>query len=234
LYVLDIGNRNYSSWSLRAWVLMRELALQFEERIHPFNPEGSSFETFREFSPSGRVPCLQDGQTRVWDSLAIAEYLAERHAGVWPGDDAARTWARCVSAEMHSGFATLRAHCPMCVGVTVRLHDVPGALARDLERIDEIWREGLDRFGGPWLAGKRFGAVDAMFAPVAFRLRGFSLALSHEAMAWADRVLDLDSIKAWESAALEEPWREPEEEDIIRAHAETLEDRRVPAAFTPE
>ncbi|HQY70835.1 MAG TPA: glutathione S-transferase N-terminal domain-containing protein, partial [Pseudomonadales bacterium] len=107
MYELYIANKNYSSWSLRPWVLMRELRIAFDERLVPFAP-GSNFERFRAFSPTGKVPCLHDGATVVWDSLAIAEYLAERHAGVWPSDARARAWARSAAAEMHSGFGALR------------------------------------------------------------------------------------------------------------------------------
>ena len=120
MYTLYIGNKNYSSWSLRPWVLMRALSIPFEERLVPFE-EGSNWNRFRAFSPNGRVPCLHDGTKVIWDSLAITEYLAERHAGVWPGDVDVRAWARSVAGEMHSGFAELRNRCTMNCGLRIRL-----------------------------------------------------------------------------------------------------------------
>ena len=123
MYTLHIANKNYSSWSLRPWLLMRMLAIPFEERLTPF-PTGSSWSLFRPFSPNGRVPCLIDDGWAVWDSLAIAEYLAERHAGVWPSDARARAWARSAAAEMHSSFTALRNACPMSCGVRVQPHPI--------------------------------------------------------------------------------------------------------------
>jgi glutathione S-transferase len=177
MYELFITNKNYSSWSLRAWVLMRQLELPFREQLVPV-VEGSNWDAFRTFSPSGRVPCLRDGDTIVWDTMGITEYLAERHAGVWPADPKARTWARCAAAEMHAGFGTLRERCTMNVGLRIRLRDVPPLLARDIARISELWNEGLARFGGPFLAGEDFTAVDAFFAPVAFRIQTYGLSLA--------------------------------------------------------
>ena len=110
MYKLFIANKNYSSWSLRPWALLRGLGIPFQEELHLFDGT-SNYRCYRAFSPTGKVPCLHDGDTAVWDSLAIAEYLAERHPGVWPKDPVARTWARCVAAEMHSGFAALRQRC---------------------------------------------------------------------------------------------------------------------------
>lgn len=234
MYVLNIANKNYSSWSLRPWVLMRELSIPFEERLHPFSPDGSSFERFRDFSPSGMVPCLEDGPVRVWDSLSIAEYLAETHEGVWPKDRAARAWARSAAAEMHSGFSTLRSVCSMSVGVRVKLREIAPALQKDIDRIDEIWREGLERFGGPFLCGESFAAVDAMYAPIAFRMRTYGLDLSAPSMGWANHVLSLNSMTDWEKAALDEPYREPGHDAEIASAGELLEDRRVPAAFVTE
>jgi glutathione S-transferase len=208
---LYIANKNYSSWSLRAWVLMRSLGVPFEEKLVPFGlpgPEGA----FSNFSPSGRVPCLIDGDTTVWDSLAITEYLAEQFPGVWPADAAARAWARCAAAEMHSGFAALRERCSMSCGIRVRLHDHPPELARDLARLDELWRNGLDRFGGPFLAGAAFTAADAFFCPVAFRVQTYGLSLSHVAGQYVDRLLALPAMREWYAAALAEPWRDHDHE----------------------
>jgi glutathione S-transferase len=226
MYQLFITNKNYSSWSLRPWLLMRELQLPFTERLMPLH-EGSSWEAFRSCSPSGRVPCLHDGGTMVWDSLAIVEYLAERHDGVWPSDPAARAWARCASAEMHAGFSALRTHCSMSCGVRVRLHEQPPALARDIERIEELWTEGLTRFGGPFLAGDAFSAVDAFFAPVAFRVQTYGLALKEPARAYVSRLLGLAGMQQWYADALAETWRDRPHEDEVLAAGTMLEDLRA-------
>jgi glutathione S-transferase len=228
VYQLYIGNKNYSSWSLRPWVLMRERAIPFEEHVVPFDP-GSSWTKFRAFSPSGRVPCLVDGDTAVWDSLGITEYLAERHPGVWPLDGAARAWARCAAAEMHSGFATLRTRCSMNVGLEVRLREIEPALRRDVERIDELWSEGLSRFGGRFLGGATFTAVDAFFAPVAFRVAGYGLPLGEAAAAYASRLLALPSMQDWKRAALLEPWREADHEADAAASGTIVADHRSSA-----
>ncbi|MEO5692546.1 MAG: glutathione S-transferase N-terminal domain-containing protein, partial [Usitatibacter sp.] len=152
MYTLHIGNKNYSSWSLRPWVLMRALGINFEEELHFF---GSGFKVKESGqSPSGRVPALHDGERIVWDSLAIAEYLAERHPGVWPADDGARAYARCAAAEMHSGFANVRNDCSMSCGVRMELHAQSDALKAELARLAELWGEGIQQFGGPFIAGK--------------------------------------------------------------------------------
>jgi len=227
MYKLFIANKNYSSWSLRPWLLMTELGLPFKAHLHVFG-EGANWAAFRAFSPTGKVPCLQADDQVVWDSLAIAEWLAERHLGVWPADEGARAWARCAAAEMHSGFGTLRDMCSMNCGLRVRLHEVPAALQADLDRLDELWREGLARFGGPFLAGAAFSAVDAFFAPVAFRIQTYGLSLSPLALAYAHRLLDLPGMQQWYDEALREPWREPGHEAASLHHGERLADERVP------
>src|SRR3954468_19059106 len=169
---LVIGNKNYSSWSLRPWIALKTLGFEFEERRIPLYGAGSKA-AILEHSPAGKVPILIDGAITVWDSLAIIEYLAERfpEAGLWPADAAVRAHARSVSAEMHSGFQALRNECPMNLHRPVR----PVALSADakanIARVEEIWRECRARYGagGPFLFG-RFGGVDAMFAPVVTRL----------------------------------------------------------------
>ncbi len=234
MYELVIANKNYSSWSLRPWILLTELEIPFVERLIPFpdseTTRSTNSPTFRELSPSGLVPCLIDGERKVWESLAIAEYLAERHAGVWPTDGDARPWARCAASEMHAGFQALRSVCSMNVGIRVKLHNVSSALAKNIARFDQLWCEGLDRFGGPFLAGPDFGAVDAFYAPVAFRVRGYGLELSETSRAYADRLLALPSMVAWEHAALAEAWRDEAHEEESRAVGEWLEDRRVGAS----
>jgi glutathione S-transferase len=216
MYDLYIANKNYSSWSLRPWVLMREAAVPFTEHLLRFG-DTMAWDRFKRVSPSGKVPCLVDGATTVWDSLAIVEYLAERHAAVWPRDGAARAFARSAAAEMHSGFAELRNLCSMSSGVRIRLRETPEPLLRDIARLEALWGDGLSRFGGPFLAGKDLTAVDAFFAPVAFRVQTYGLALGADAAAYVARLLGLDSIRAWYADALRETFRdEPHEEEISR------------------
>lgn len=226
MYALYIANKNYSSWSLRPWLLMQRLGIAFQERMVPF-AQGSNWAQFRRFSPTGRVPCLRDGEAFIWDSLAITEYLAERHSGVWPIASAPRAWARCATAEMHSGFQQLRERCPMNCGVRVSLNELEPALKNDIARIDELWIDGLNRFGGPYLAGEVFTAVDAFFAPVAYRVQSYGLVLSPDAMAYAQRLLDLAEMRLWYGAAIVEPWREPGHEEEMLRNGKVLQDFRL-------
>lgn len=228
MYLLHIGNKSYSSWSLRPWVLMRSLDIPFEERLTPF-PTGSSWSLYRPFSPSGRVPCLIDDGWAVWDTLAIAEYLAERHHGVWPVEAKARAWARSAAAEMHSGFTALRGSCPMACGVRVKPFPMSDTLKQDLFRLGDLWNDGLARFGGPFLAGAHFTAVDAFFAPVAFRAQSYGLAFEAAAATYPARLLDLPAMREWYAAALAETWREPDHEAEVRAAGTIVEDLRASA-----
>jgi glutathione S-transferase len=228
---LFIANKNYSSWSLRPWLLLRQLAVPFAETLVPFPGPGDSA-TFRAFSPSGRVPCLRDGALVIWDSLAITEYVAEQHPAAWPTDRAARAWARSAAAEMHSGFGALRTACSMTCGLRVRLREPSPALGRDVARVDELWQDGLDRFGGPFLAGDRFTAVDAFFAPVAFRWQTYGFPLGDRATAYAQRLLALPAMADWYAAALLEPWRDAMHEDEVRAAGEIVADHRAAPAAT--
>ncbi|MEO6801406.1 MAG: glutathione S-transferase family protein [Rhodanobacter sp.] len=230
MYQLYIANKNYSSWSLRPWLLLSELGIAFDERLVTFaQGNGASWQAFRAFSPNGKVPCLHDGDSVVWDSLAIAEYLAERHPDVWPSDSGARTWARCASAEMHSGFTALRNHCGMNCGLRIRLPvDLPTALRTDMARIDELWSEGLARFGGPFLAGSRFGAVDAFYAPVAFRIQTYGLPLGAAAAGYAQRLLELPGMRRWYESALQEAWRDEAHEQEAQQFGTVWKDLRAP------
>ncbi len=216
---LYIGNKNYSSWSLRPWLLLTELDIPFDEKLHPFTDGGygSSWERFRSFSPTGLVPCLTDGDITIWESMAIVEYVAELDERVWPHNAAARAWARSAAAEMHAGFSTLRNVCPMSVGVRVRLHDVTRPLTRDLDRIEELWAQGLGTSGGPFLTGAAFTAVDAFYAPVVFRLQTYGLARPGVMSDYVAHMLDLDGMTAWAEAALAETWRETERGRNCRA-----------------
>ncbi len=229
MYTLYIGNKNYSSWSLRPWILLTELGLPFKETLIPFD-DGDSWAKFRAFSPTGLVPCLHDGERVVWESLAITEYLAEAHPAVWPGDADARAWARSATAEMHAGFNALRNECPMTVGMRIELPEISAALGRDLERIQELWQQGLDRFGGPYLAGSKFTAVDAFFAPVAFRVQTFNLPLREAAANYVGHLLALPGMQSWTDAALAETFREPSHEDELAALGTVTADFRAAPA----
>ena len=223
-YTLITANRNYSSWSLRPWVLMKALGIAFEDRIEPFTrPE--NYDEFRAFSPTGQVPVLLDGERRVWDSLGIALYLADRHDGVWPQDEAARAFAQAIVAEMHGGFGALRNDCTMNVGVRVTPKPMSPALARNVARLREIFEEGLDHFGGPWLGGARFSAADAFYAPVAFRIRTYGLEVGG-GQAWVERVLAHPAMREWEAQALAETWREESHEAELAAAGTITADYR--------
>jgi len=229
-YTLITANRNYSSWSLRPWVLMTALDIPFADQIIYF--EEDNYARFRECAPNGQVPCLkdhrEDGQTdTIWDSLAIAEYLAERHPGCWPEDASARTWARCAAAEMHGGFAPLRNICPMNVGIRATLHEIEPGLQRNIDRIAELFAQGLDNFGGPWLAGDRFTIVDAFYAPVAYRVRNFDLDIGAAGRAWVDHIIAHPAMQDWERQALAEPDREIGHEAEITAAATVTADFRA-------
>jgi glutathione S-transferase len=228
MYELYIGNKNYSSWSLRPWVLMRELKIAFNEHLLRFG-DAPAWDEFKGISPSGKVPCLIDGKTVVWESLAIAEYLAERHPAVWPQDSVARAWARSAASEMPSGFTELRTRCSMNCGVRVRLRETPPALERDIARIDALFSEGLARFGGPFLAGSAFTAADAFFAPVAFRIQTYGLVLGAAAAGYARRLLGLSSMKAWYADGIAEHFRDAPHEEEIRQTGAVIEDLRAPA-----
>lgn len=228
MYTLYIANKNYSSWSLRPWVLMQTLGIPFEERLVPFG-EGANRHDFHEFSPNGKVPCLHEGATVVWDSLAIVEYLAERHAGVWPANPLARAFARSAAAEMHSSFAALRECCSMSCGLRVQLHRIDPQLHGDLARLQQLWREGLKRFGGPYLAGREFTAADAFYAPVAFRIQTYQPPLTTAAQAYAQRLLALPAMQSWYAAALVESWRDEQHERDTLAIGTVTEDLRRPA-----
>ena len=227
-YTLITANRNYSSWSLRPWVLMKALDIPFVDEIVCFEEE--NYDRFRAFAPNGQVPCLKHDRgsgniLTVWDSLGIAEYLAERHPGCWPEDGEARTWARCAAAEMHGGFGPLRNICPMNVGVRATLHRIEMPLQRNIDRIGELFAEGIERFGGPWLAGERFTIVDAFYAPVAYRVRSFGLDIGTAGQAWVERILAHPAMLEWERQALAEPYRE------IGHESEMAEAATVPAEY---
>lgn len=224
-YTLITANRNYSSWSLRPWVLMRAQDIPFTDRIEPFT-KPVNYDEFRSFSPTGQVPVLLDGETTVWDSLGIALYLADRHEGIWPTDPAARAFTQCAVTEMHGGFSALRNDCPMNVGVRVKPRPMREALVKDVARVREIFEQGLSRFGGPWLAGERFTVLDAFYAPVAFRIRTYGLDVG-AGQAWVDNVIAHPAMQEWEAAALAEDWREASHEEELATTGVLIADYRT-------
>lgn len=226
-YELHIANKNYSSWSMRPWVLMKTLGIPFRETLTPFDESGGP-NAFDTFSPSGRVPVLVHNDLHIWDSLAIAEYLAESYPHAWPATAPARAWARSAAAEMHSGFAALRHECSMNCSLTIELGEPSPALQRDLSRLEALWMDGLNRFRGPWLGGSDFTTVDAFFAPVAIRLRGYGITVGAQASAYLERLLKQPYVVQWVHEAFEEPWfDETHDQDCIRGRR-VLDDRRAP------
>jgi len=226
MYDLYIANKNYSSWSLRPWVLLSALDIPFREHLHLFSTPIGENTQFKAFSPTALVPALHDEDVVVWDSLAIAEYVYEAHPTVWPSAREARAFARSAAAEMHSGFSALRNICTMSCGLRIRLHEVSPALKRNIDRIDALFTEGLSRFGGPFLAGDRFTAADAFYCPVAFRVQTYDLPLSPAAKAYVERLLALPAMQDWYAAALNETAREPEHEDEALQVGTVLADYR--------
>lgn len=226
MLTLYIANKNYSSWSLRPWILLKQLQIPFDERLVPFGsmttPEG-----FKTFSPSGQVPCLVHDELVVWDSFAIVEYIAELNPLAWPQTTHARAWARSAAAEMHSGFSNIRNICTMNCGLRVQLNEITPALEREWLRVDEIWKQGLLKFGGNFLAGTHFTAVDAFFAPLAFRAQSYSPRLSVESRAYVDQILSLPHMVDWYNAALDEVWRDEAHEREAQAAGEWIVDLRT-------
>ena len=206
---LCIGNKNYSSWSLRPWLALKEAGIPFDEIVIPLYQERSK-EAVLAVSPSGKVPALRRGDLLVWDSLAICEYLAEAfpEKQLWPAEAAARAAARSASAEMHSGFQALRSQLPMNLRVRVQRRCSPEVEA-EIERIAALWQDCRARFagaGGDFLFGG-FTIADAMFAPVATRFRTYEVRLPREAEAYCAVLLALPAMREWSEAACAEPWR---------------------------
>lgn len=210
---LVIGNKNYSSWSMRPWVLARGLGIAFDEVKLRFDfSEGSPFyQALAAHTPAGKVPVLiEDDGFAVWDTLAIAEYLAERHpqAGVWPQDPRQRARARSLCAEMHSGFGQLRSHCPMNIEADLQAKGAEliareAGLRKDLARVCELLENALAESGGPFLFGA-FGAADAFYAPVAMRIRTYGLPVTATVGAYVDRLAAAPGVRDWISDALAE------------------------------
>jgi glutathione S-transferase len=219
---LYIGNKNYSSWSMRPWVLLEQAAIPFEEvmlRFDAFTPDSRFKTELARVSPAGRVPVLVDGGITVWDTLAIAEYVAEKYPDrkLWPESVRDRARARSVCAEMHSSFAALRDHFPMNIDASMpevgaRMLREKAEVAADLARLTSIFEGLLDEYGGPMLFGG-FTIADAFFAPVAMRIRTYALPVSPRVSAWIGRLVELPGVAAWIRDALAEkqfvPFEEP-------------------------
>lgn len=211
---LVIGNKNYSTWSLRAWLILKATGLDFEEVLIDLDAPDTAAR-IAAHSGAGRVPVLIDGDLTVWDSLAIGEYLAERApaAGLWPADPAARATARAITAEMHSGFQALRGHYPMNIRRPPADRAPTPAAAADIARVREIWRTTRVRFGGggPFLFGG-FTIADAFYAPVASRFETYRIPLGDVEADYRDAILDHPAMKAWSAAGRAETWVVPSDE----------------------
>ncbi|MFK0164823.1 glutathione S-transferase family protein [Rhizobium sp. NPDC090279] len=209
---LYIGNKNYSSWSLRPWIALEGCGIPFEEVLIPFDFPGGN-PRIREVSPTGKVPMLVHGGLKVWESLAIIEYVAELfpEAGLLPKDRQARALARSYSMEMLSGFRALRNACPMNMRRPVSPLDLPEGVMEDVARIETIWREARAFSGGPFLFGV-FSGADAMFAPVVSRLEKYDIAVAADTRDYMAAMKALPAWKKWEEAALKETWIVPEDE----------------------
>jgi glutathione S-transferase len=205
---LAIGNKNYSSWSMRPWLALRVNQIPFEETVIPlYTDNPADKQRILDYSRAGKVPVLVDGDVTVWDSLAIIEYIAERHpeAKLWPDDVAARAHARSVCAEMHSGFMALRNECGMNLHRPVRAVTLSADAKANIARIQDIWRECRTRHGakGPFLFGS-FGAADAMYAPVVHRFRTYAIDVTPEARAYMETMMALPAFQEWTRDGLAE------------------------------
>ena len=206
---LVIGDRNYSSWSLRPWLMLKQAGMPFEEISIRLREAGTKAEILKH-SPSGKVPCLIDGQTVIWDSLAIGEYLAEQVPSLWPSDARMRAEARSISAEMHSGFAALRNDMPMEVSAYKPTEGRTPDAEADIARIVSIWQGCRKRFahGGPFLFGA-FSIADAMYAPVVWRFQTYAVSLPPEARAWMEMMAALPAMQGWKAGAIAETQAQP-------------------------
>ena len=221
---LVIGNKNYSSWSLRPWIAMTAAGIPFAEKLVPFETP----EFARATGPAAKVPLLIDGDILVWESLAILEYLAEKFpvAQLWPADAAARAHARAIASEMHAGFGGLRGHLPVNFARKVMKRALTPQAAADVARIEAMWAECHARYGGPFLFGKIFGAADAMYAPVVSRFLTYDVEVTARTRAYMDAVTALPAWKQWRGAAIDEPWLFAEDEvdwpQVHRADGRTM------------
>jgi len=211
---LVIGNKNYSSWSMRPWIAMKVAGIGFDEVVISLDAEDFKLK-LSKISGTGKVPTLVDGEVKVWESLAILEYLAEKFpaAKLWPADPAARAHARAIASEMHAGFLPLRRACPMNMWRPVKPRELNAEAMSNVRRIDAMWADCRIRFGagGPFLFGG-FGAADAMYAPVVARFHTYDVPVSGTSRAYMAAVMALPAWAQWTAAALKEPWVLPEDE----------------------
>ena len=215
---LIFGNRTYSSWSLRAWLVLRHFGIAFDEEMVPLSGEGWR-ENIRRKSPSGKVPVLVDGDVTIPETIAIMEYLNDKYPakGIWPSSRVERALARAAAAEMHGGFSALRNAAPMNLRASHPGKVDPDEVADDLKRLERLWGELISRSGGPYLFGQ-FTAADAMFAPVATRIRTYELAVSDLAAEYVEAIYALPAFQEWLAEALKETAIvEDDEIDIIKA-----------------
>ena len=214
---LLIGNRNYSSWSLRPWLVLKHFEIPFEDEVLQLTGPGFR-DILAQRSPTGRVPLLIDGELMVPETIAIIEYLADRYPDkpIWPEDIIDRALARAAAAEMHGGFTSIRSHAPMNLRASHPGKVSADAIVKDLHRIETLWGELLHKSGGPFLFGQ-FTAADAMFAPVATRIRTYALPVSDGASAYVEAIYSLPAFQAWLTLALKEPWVVDDDEiDVIQ------------------
>ena len=208
MFRLILGNKNYSSWSFRPWIGLRTAGIPFDEEVIPLYGEGSK-ENILARSPAGKVPILIDGDVRVWESLAILEYAAEKFpaAQLWPADPAARAHARAISTEMHAGFVALRSECGMNMWRPPARKALSDEAKANIARIQALWTDARDRFGagGPFLFG-RFTAADAMYAPVVSRFETYAIDVTAPVAAYMDAMIALPAWQEWRRAGLNEPW----------------------------
>jgi glutathione S-transferase len=211
---LIIGNKNYSSWSMRPWIAMKVAGIAFDETVISLNADDFKSRLLK-VSGTGKVPTLIDGAVRVWESLAILEYLADKFPDkkLWPRDAAARAHARAIASEMHAGFVPLRRAAPMNMWRPVMKLAIDAEVAANVSRIDAMWSDCRSRFGGggPFLFGE-FGAADAMYAPVVSRFHTYALDVGPSSAAYIKSVMALPAWKEWHAAAVKEPWVLPEDE----------------------
>jgi glutathione S-transferase len=204
---LIIGNKLYSSWSLRPWLVLKAFGIPFSETVIPLG-QADTPQRIKTHSPTGKVPLLDNGAVKVWESLAIIEYIADtfpQHA-IWPKDTASRAHARAISSEMHAGFQPLRQACPMHLGKRFAFKDYPADVRASVARVETVWREarGMTKSGGPFLYGA-FSGADAMYAPVVTRLDTYQWPVAPDTRAYMDAVMNHAAMRQWRSDALAEP-----------------------------
>ncbi len=225
MYQLYIANKNYSSWSLRIWVLLKELNIPFEEIRIPFTGIGE-FRDHKDILPSKKVPTLHDQDLKIWDSLSIVEYLFEKGHSVYPNSLKKRTIARSYCAEMHSGFHSLRSVCSMNCGIRVHLNEISQKLEKDIAKINDLLSDALNENKGDFLYGNQFNAADAFFAPIAFRMQTYDLKFDSIVQDYFQILLELPSMKEWYQDAINETMRDIEHDQDVIKYGTIIKDLR--------